>query len=157
MDDARIKRAIIKALVFPRALIRGEISIEECPHAGNFCPQDRECQECHCGAECEWLFSSDESVALEEKSLDELEGALEFAVGYVDARIMRLGHEASTCHCRACSWLTSGMALVDQVAALSWGINDGPASTLAISENLSLAPKAGIRYQAQQPNRSTVR
>ena len=116
-----MKEEIIKALVFPRAVIRGEISIEACPHAGNFAPQDARCRECHCGAECEWLCSNDEFVALEQKSLDELEGALEFAVGYVDARIMRLGHEATNCRCHACTWLKTGMALVDQVATMSWG------------------------------------
>lgn len=116
-----MKEEIIKALVFPRAMIRGEIAIEECPHAGNFCWQDVACQRCDCGAECEWLFSNDELVALEEKSLEELEGALEFAVGYVDARITRLGHESANCRCHACTWLKTGMALVDQVAAMSWG------------------------------------
>lgn len=121
-----MKEEIIEALVFPRAVIRGEISIEECPHAGNFSPQDVVCQECHCGAECEWLFSNDESVALAEKSLDELEGALEFAVGYVDARILRLGHKATNCHCHACTWLKTGIALIDQVAALSWGTATRP-------------------------------
>lgn len=120
VEDTNVKEEIIKALVFPRAVIRGEIALEECPHAGNFSPQDIACQECHCGAECEWLFSNDELVALEEKSLDELEGALEFAVGYVDARIMRLGHEVTNCHCRTCAWLRTGMALIDQVAAMSW-------------------------------------
>lgn len=114
-----MKEEIIKALVFPRAMIRGEIAIDDCPHAGNFSSQDVVCQECHCGAECEWLFSNDELVALEEKSLEELEGALEFAVGYVDARIMYLGHEATNCRCHACRWLKTGMALVDQVATMS--------------------------------------
>ncbi|MFZ0256939.1 MAG: hypothetical protein WAN46_15140 [Gammaproteobacteria bacterium] len=121
-----MKEEIIKALGFPRAVICGAISIEECPHAGNFSPQDVECKNCRCGAECEWLFSNDELVALEEKSLDELEGALEFAVGYVDARIMRLGHQTTNCHCHACTWLKTGMALVDQVAAMSWAAAPQP-------------------------------
>lgn len=120
MEDTNVKEQIMKALEFPRAVICGAISTEECPHAGNFSPQDVGCKDCRCSAECEWLFSNDELVALEEKSLDELEGALEFALGYVDARIMRLGHQTTNCHCHACTWLKTGMALVDQVAAMSW-------------------------------------
>lgn len=115
-----MKKEVIIALMFPRTLIRGEIAPVECPHAGNYAPKDRRCLECYCGAECEWLFSNDEFVALEEKSLDELEGALEFAVGYVDAQVLRLGHNTSTCRCDACAWLKTGMSLIDQIATVAW-------------------------------------
>lgn len=115
-----MKNEIINVLAFPRALVRGEIDLEECRHAGNYAPQDRVCRDCYYGAECEWLFSNDECVALENKSLEELEGALEFAVGYVDAHMCHRGHDPALCRCEACSWLKIGQGLIDEMAALDW-------------------------------------
>ena len=100
-----MKQRIIEALAYPRKLVRNQIDPSECSHNGHFNSTDGDCQDCYHNAECEWLHSNDEFVALQSKSADELEGALEFAIGFVDALVTRRGHQTRTCCCEACVWL----------------------------------------------------
>lgn len=106
-----MKTQIIEMLEFPRQIVRGNVPLETCEHAGNFSPRDPECKICETRLECEWLYHNDESVALVEKSLDALLEALGLAMLYVDACVTRAGHDARVCPCRACGWLKQAQRL----------------------------------------------
>jgi hypothetical protein len=126
-----MKEKIITALNFPRSLIRGEIDTVDCPHAGNYAGRDPECLACMQGAECEWLNGSDEAVPLALKTQEELEGALEFALGYVDAQVMLWGHNRRNCRCDACKWLRSSQRLFDTLANRVWMFESTDAELVA--------------------------
>jgi len=100
-----MKSEIIDMLEFPRQIVRGNVPLETCGHAGNFSSSAPECQICETRLECEWLYHNDESVALAEKPLDAVIEALGMAVLYVDACVTRASHHPRTCHCEACDWL----------------------------------------------------
>ena len=100
-----MKSRIIRALRYPRALMRGNIALDQCTHSGHYNESDQECGDCYYGLECEWLFGNDESVAVEEKSLPALIEALEYCHGYVDAHTTEWGHDSKSCPCEACAWL----------------------------------------------------
>ena len=97
--------AIIDLLEFPRRLLRDDVDLEDCPHAGHFAPSDRACRVCEARAECEWLYHNDACVALAAKPLDAALDALDAAILYVDARATRAGHARHGCGCEACIWL----------------------------------------------------
>ena len=115
-----MKQRIIEALAYPRVLVRNQIDPSECSHNGHFNTMDGECQDCYHNAECEWLHSNDEFVALQSKSAEELEGALEFAIGFVDALCTRRGHQTRTCGCEACIWLRDTEQLFNDLLNASW-------------------------------------
>ena len=96
---------IIELLDLPRRLIRDQVAIETCQHAGFFSPRDPGCRVCETRLECEWLFHNDEFAALSEKPVDALLDALESSVHYVDACITFAHHDRRTCACELCSWL----------------------------------------------------
>lgn len=100
-----MKNEIIDMLEFPRRIIRDQIPLEKCGHAGNFLSSDPDCVVCETRLECEWLHHSDESVALTEKPLGAVVDTLGSAVLYVDACVTRAGHRVQVCRCEACDWL----------------------------------------------------
>ena len=110
-----MKKEIIDMLEFPRQIIRGQIPLETCAHAGNFSSGDSGCLVCETRMECEWLYHSDESAALTEKPLDAVVDALSLAVLYVDACVTRAGHGVRACHCEACDWLRRARRLHETV------------------------------------------
>ena len=111
-----MKNEIIDMLEFPRQIIRGQIPLETCAHAGNFSSGDSGCLVCETRMECEWLYHSDESTALAQKPLDAVVDALSLAVLYVDACVTRAGHGRG-CHCEACDWLRRARRLHETVVA----------------------------------------
>jgi hypothetical protein len=113
-----MKTDIIDMLGFPRQIIRGEIPLETCEHAGNFSPSDHTCLVCETRLECEWLYGNDESAALAEKPLDAVVDALGSAVLYVDACVSRAGHNRLVCHCQACDWLRRAQRLHEDAERL---------------------------------------
>jgi len=110
-----VKDRIIQALQYPRALIRGGVELHACSHGGNYHEQASDCADCHFEPECAWLFSHDEHIAFESKSVDDLTEALEFCYGYVDARATQLGHEVMSCGCDACRWLRDAGRLMNSL------------------------------------------
>lgn len=106
-----MRDTIIKLLELPRRVIRGEIAIEDCGHAGFYSPADSACRVCETRMECEWLFRNDEFAALSEKPLDTVMDAFDSAVLYVDAFVARAGHEATECGCELCSWIRQAQDL----------------------------------------------
>jgi hypothetical protein len=124
-----MKHRIIEALAYPRTLVRNHIDPSECSHSGHFNATDDECQDCYHNAECEWLHSNDEFVALQGKSIEELEGALEFAIGFVDALVTRRGHHTRTCRCEACVWLRDTEQLFNDLLNGSWQPMEASART----------------------------
>ena len=109
-----MKEEIIQALVYPRALMRGNVELHDCSHGGNYSQFDTQCADCYYGLECEWLFSHDENVSVEEKPLDALRDALEYCHGYVDARTTEWGHDSAHCSCEACRWLRQADQLINR-------------------------------------------
>ncbi len=113
-----MKQAILQALAYPRFLVTGHLDLLDCEHAGQYSHDDGVCTECYQAGECEWLYDHATYLSLEERSLEELEAALAFAMGYVDARVTGLGHPTRTCGCEACRWLRKSRKLYDRVVIL---------------------------------------
>ena len=116
---------IIQAMAFPRSLVRAYMELEQCPHHGNYCPEDNRCRCCTAGPECWWLSHNDEHVAVEHKDTKALVRSLAFAYQYVDDRITEWGHNRRKCTCDACSWLRNTVHLL---AALQSGEPEGDAT-----------------------------
>jgi hypothetical protein len=110
-----MKTEVIDMLEFPRRIIRDQVPLEKCSHAGNFMSSDLECVVCETRTECEWLYHNDESVSLTEKPLEAVVDALGSAVLYVDACVTRAGHRMQICHCEACDWLRRARRLHETV------------------------------------------
>ena len=107
-----MRAAIIEQLDLPRRLVRDQLVIETCSHAGFFSPEDSECRVCETRMECEWLSHNDELLGLSSMSTVALVEALETSVLYVDACITRNRHERTTCACELCRWLEQAEQLV---------------------------------------------
>ena len=114
-----MKREIIKALAYPVSLARGGIDLHDCDHCGHYDETGSDCSQCVQAPECEWLRGHDEFASLEEKSLEELESALQFALGLVAAQITHWGHAPRVCRCEACAWLRQAQRLFERVVAKS--------------------------------------
>ena len=114
-EHEQMKAAVLEMLEFPKALIRGSVEWDACPHAGHYAGGDARCTECDDRLVCEWLCRSDESSVLEHKTLEKVVEALLFAIVYVDVRVTRAGHEPLTCRCAACSWLRDGQKMFDEI------------------------------------------
>ena len=116
MDSSR-RGAILGTLQFPWWLVRGNLGLEECEHAGNYAVTDLKCLDCDDTVECQWLYHNDESSALTEKPIEELADALEFAVDYVDAYITWAEHDRRACACDACTWLRRAWRIRDSIGS----------------------------------------
>ncbi len=112
-----MKTRIIAALAYPRSLVGGEQDLEECGHNGMFASRSGDCNTCHQGPECHWLYQYGEYADLEGKSLRQLEDALAFTIGYVDSKILEWRHNRADCKCEACAWLRNSRRLYDQLLA----------------------------------------
>ena len=110
-----MKTTVIRMLDYPRSLVRRNVDVHDCPHAGQFADADARCRLCEFSMECRWLQHNDEFVALSEKSLEEIVEALSFTLAYVDAETTRWGHLRQNCRCEACTWLRSAQRLYDKV------------------------------------------
>jgi len=114
-----MKARIIATLAYPRSLVSGEQDLEDCRHNGLFASRSGDCNACHQGPECHWLYQHGEYSDLAGKSLQQLEDALAFTIGYVDSKILEWQHSRASCKCDACTWLRSSRRLYDQVLAYS--------------------------------------
>lgn len=110
-----MKTTVIRMLDYPRSLLRRNVELHDCPHAGQFADTDARCRLCEFTMECHWLCQNDEFVALGEKSIDKIVEALSFALGYVDAETTKWGHRHQNCRCEACTWLRNAHRLYDKV------------------------------------------
>ena len=110
----------IEALSFPRKFVRDNMDLIDCKHAGNFANEDATCIHCDQGSECEWLYSNDEFIALADKPVEEHAGALEFALGFVEAQVSFWNHKRSKCPCEACNWLRDTQRLFDEFMETDW-------------------------------------
>ncbi len=110
-----MKSRIIAALAYPLSLVNGEQDLEACRHNGLFSNRSSDCGACPQGPECHWLYQHGEYADLGGKSLQELEDALAFTIGYVDSKILEWQHNRTNCKCDACAWLRQSRRLYDQV------------------------------------------
>jgi len=109
-----IKTRLIKALEFPRYMVRAELDLENCPHDGVFTAHDPNCQDCLDGEDCHWLYKTDETVPLEQQSLDELISSLGFALESISGLLDQDEHDRH-CHCQTCLWCREADALYGEV------------------------------------------
>ncbi len=103
---------LVSLLAYPIALARDQCELHDCQHAGFYDGEDRRCAGCGVGLECEWLMST---IAPEARSRAELAEALEFAVCYVDAYLVRRAHRRHGCTCPACRWLEEARAFTAEL------------------------------------------
>jgi hypothetical protein len=111
-----MKDKIIQTLAYPRLLVRGSMSLEDCEHNGNYAGGDSRCDDCEFALECRWLCNADEFAALERKPMEDVLDALDFAVDYVRAQTACAGHDSLTCRCNSCEWLRASELLLDEAA-----------------------------------------
>ena len=103
---------IIETLDYARAIVRSSIVLDDCSHDANFAAGSDECGVCEYASECHWLYSNDEFAALEQKPVEILVAALDFAVDYVRAELTHGGHNTARCRCESCTWLRTGQKLL---------------------------------------------
>ena len=109
-----MREKLIRALSYPRFLVRDHLDLDECDFHGAYDPTCPQCRVCHQEPECQWLISNDEFAALEERKVAELIRAVELAVVYVDARVSFWEHNRRECVCDACRWLRSTRQLLHE-------------------------------------------
>jgi hypothetical protein len=107
-----MREKILKMLSYPRALVRDQLELRDCPHNGNFAGDDGDCQECGRRLECSWLYDNEEFVALGRRPVTNLLESLDFARTYVDFRVDQMGHNRRICRCEACRWLRTATRLL---------------------------------------------
>ncbi len=100
-------------LAYPHHLIRGDIELAGCTHAGLFDASSRECVDCVDCIDCRWLNDVEDTLTRAYPDRKLLH-ALEYAIISVTAQVARLEHIPSACTCDACAWLRDARALFDQ-------------------------------------------
>ncbi|UCE89466.1 MAG: hypothetical protein JSW10_01075 [Pseudomonadota bacterium] len=108
-----MREKIVDALSYPRQLVRDGLDFEVCRHNGQFDSTDPDCLLCDDGPECRWLYDTDEFAALTQRPLNQLVGALEFAILSVTTHNMRWKHKSELCNCEGCNWLREAQELYD--------------------------------------------
>lgn len=99
-----MKENILKALEFPRNMIRENVDLRSCRFNGHYVGE-LGCKLCDAATECKWLTQHDEFSSLSQKPLAEIAEALEFAMHFVQALVVESEHESEACGCEACHWL----------------------------------------------------
>ncbi len=99
-----MKENILKALEFPRVMIRENVDLRSCRFNGHYVGE-LGCKLCNAATECRWLTQHDEFSSLSHKPLAEIAEALEFAMHFVEALVMESDHNSEVCRCEACRWL----------------------------------------------------
>lgn len=99
-----MKQHILKALEFPRNMIRENLDLHSCRFNGHYVGE-LGCKLCGAATECKWLTEHDEFSNLSEKPLAEIAEALDFAMHFVETLVMESDHQSEVCRCEACSWV----------------------------------------------------
>lgn len=99
-----MKENILKALEFPRDMIRENVDLRSCRFNGHYVGE-LGCRLCNAATECKWLTQHDEFSNLSQKPLAEIADALEFAMHFVEALVVESDHESEVCRCEACRWV----------------------------------------------------
>ena len=101
LDKARL----IELLEYPRQRILQSMELNQCPHAGFFNHTDMQCINCHQGMECTWMNHNDETVAVDQKTAEELKQQLLVAVDFIDSSLSPHHLSRRHCECENCVWL----------------------------------------------------
>jgi hypothetical protein len=112
-----MRQNLIEALSYPRELVRNNLELDDCPHAGLYDDEDGRCIACPQQSDCEWLYNNEGFAALEKKPIAEILAALEIASDYVAAQVTYWEHDSRRCGCTSCSWLRGALRLVDKARA----------------------------------------
>ena len=112
-----MRTRLLQLLEFPRKLVHGELELEDCLHSGFYDMSDRQCIDCPQGPECHWLCRNDEHASLQNHSTNELIRALDFALCYVHADIIKWDHKPETCDCIVCNWHREARTAYDEVTS----------------------------------------
>ncbi len=117
---ATMKENILKALEFPRHMIRENVDLLSCRFNGHYVGE-LGCKLCNAATECKWLTQHDEFSNLARKPLAEVGEALEFAMHFVEALVMESDHDCEMCRCEACHWLRGARETVAEFHHVSSG------------------------------------
>lgn len=98
---------ILKALTYPRILMRANLDAGECPHNLSFNPAHEECQRCEQGEECHWLNCNDQFTVVSQKRMETIYESLLFCIDYVDAHCIHASDNVRRCACESCHWVRS--------------------------------------------------
>jgi hypothetical protein len=112
-----MRQALIQALTYPRELVRNNLELDECPHAGLYDDEDGRCIACPQQSECEWLYHNEAFAALEKRPIADIRAAVEIAADYVTAQVAYWEHDSRRCRCTSCSWLRNALRLIDEAHA----------------------------------------
>lgn len=99
-----------KRIASARVLVRDYFEVPDCVWQGRFHHDQAACRQCIDGAVCEWLFTQDPDPDLSAFSLEQLEDAHVFAIGFLEGRMVEAGHRADTCSCEICTWVRTALA-----------------------------------------------
>ncbi len=115
LADHRVRQKITSTLVYPRLLVSDWMELDDCPHSGLYDLAARDCQDCNAGPECEWLYDTEEFLLLQERPMETLVEALEFALGCVGGEVARLRHHYQRCACEMCVWFRGAQRLFEKI------------------------------------------
>ncbi len=119
-----MRRRIIEALTYPRMLMMSRIDLRDCPMNQFFSADQSICQTCNQGEECRWLNANDEFSVLAEQPIEALFAAFVISIDYVDAHIVRDGHNFRHCACETCTWAKEARHLVRRYKGQSLSVAD---------------------------------
>lgn len=118
MPKTAIRNRILEALQYPTSIIRNEIDVSSCKHAGNFHREDAECITCFQTPECEWLVRHDNDTNEIQLDDGQLLATLQFACDYMHARLSLKRHTPTECTCEGCNWWRNATEMLKQAQAI---------------------------------------
>lgn len=105
---------LIDHLEQARGMIRAYFEAPDCDWERRFHDDQPVCQSCGDTHVCQWLFEQDPAPDLSTYSQERIRSALQFAVGYLDGRMIEAGHIPMRCHCATCKWVRDAYSLLQR-------------------------------------------
>lgn len=103
---------LTEKLAQARDLLRAYFEVPGCNWEQRFHQEEQECRSCGDSHVCQWLFEQDPAPDLQAMPPQRLREALQFAVGYLEGRMIEAGHDPMHCACATCKWLRGGHSLL---------------------------------------------
>ena len=105
---------LIEQLGQARQMIRAYFEAPDCEWERRFHDDQQACLQCGDTHVCEWLYQQDPAPDFSTYSDEQLRSALQFAVGYLDGRMIEAGHTPMRCHCASCQWVRDAYGLLQR-------------------------------------------
>lgn len=100
-----LKQQIIELLEFPAFKMRGQLQLDDCPHAGYFNDRDEQCIDCFQGVECLFVGNTESVSGCQRKAIIRLVAQLKIGIDYIDVNLQPSHRSRRRCYCENCSWL----------------------------------------------------